>query len=115
MAEPDSTQQLQAVHDSVDRLHADVEGVNQALQSLSNNHGLVIDDTTITGKLDSMLQAIGSQADSPLDYSSSLSQLSELLVYTDMLLLVLILFVVVLCGVSVGRILTDRLKLGNDG
>lgn len=105
------TQQIDGISAKLDGISAAVAQVDQTIQGLSGDAGLVVDDSTVAGKLDDVVTALGSVGGDAVDYSAQLGQVSKLLVYTDLLLLVLITFLVVGVGVFVGSKVTERMRL----
>lgn len=106
------TQQLESVIERLDELNGYASSIDETIQSFSGASGVVVDDSSVINKLDDLINAIGAAQPVPLDYTAKLQQVNELLVYTDLLLLVLMVFAVLGVGFVVGASLTGRLKLG---
>lgn len=104
-------QQLSTIGDKLDGVNGIVTTINTTLQTFKGDSGLVVDNSALVSKLDDLITAINSSQVVPVDYSAKLEKLSQVLVYTDLLLLVLVTFLVVGVGFVVGSKLTDRLKL----
>lgn len=106
------TEAISGIGDKLDSLLQAVEEISETVEGFQGDSGLVVDNTEVVNKLQDVITALGSTQTVTVDYSDKLQQLSELMVYTDILLIVLLVFAVLGVGFLVGSKITDRLRLG---
>lgn len=109
--EVDYTQQLEALNAKLDSVYTASAHIDETLQALSNDEGIRIDDAALIDKLNGLSEVVTGSRVEGVDYSSQFEQLAQLLVYTDMLLLVLIVFSVLGVGAFVGWQITRSMRL----
>ncbi len=109
--EIDYSQQLEAINAKLDSLYTVVANLDTTISGVSNDSGIRIDDAALIDKLNGLAEVVTGNRVDGIDYTTQFEQLTQLLVYTDMLLLVLIVFLVIGVGAFVGSQITRSMKL----
>lgn len=113
MEDADYTNQLSDLLVEVQALNSKVDTIEAGIDGGAKDDAVTV---TIIDKLESMdasLTAISENAGTAetVDYTAEFAQVKELVVYTDMILVVLVVVVVVLSGAVFGHEILSRLKV----
>lgn len=101
----------QAILDKLDVLSSQIDLVNSSLNVPNSDVTLAQNVSSMQQTLLDMSASSTAYMEGNVDYSQQLHDVCQLLTYTDMLLLVTLVFVVILAGVLFGKIVTDRMKV----
>lgn len=111
----DYSQILADIAESVEELNVSVDTLQKAVDgSNANTQNLVDIGKDVKGIEETLKHIAGGTTGNravDVDYTTALHNVQELLVYTDVMLIVLIVLAVLILGVSVGKIVTDRMRL----
>lgn len=105
MIDTDLAHYLNSINSSISTLHGDISTLDGYMSSVDKKLDVVIDYTKSV-----LSNEPASKAVENVDYTDSINQLMQLLAYTDLLLLVLIVFVVIISGMLLGLAITRWMK-----